>query len=252
MNKAAVAEPNEPEVLDASKLLDGRLEDDMPEVNEAAIAAEEAKPVAAPAAPAAPSPATRPSGIPPIDSKGRLFDPMVHETLPDGSPKLRNNGQLSIRRHPLKAGKKTSKVATEAEATPPPDASPAAAAPAEDQSAQILAGAATCAGTQLMLMRVVLGEKLGQAREEQEELVKAWVGVFNHYGMTNFHPVVGLAMVSGGIVVAGMQHKETQGKLQRFGNWCQHMGLSIWQWCTGRRRTVRTEPQEPQEPAKAA
>ncbi len=247
-------EKSEPEVLDASKLFDGRLIDDMPDVKESAIAAEEEKPQPASSvergspAPKKPSTQAQQSGIPPVDSKGRLFDPILHETNEDNTPRLRQNGQLSIRRHPLKSARRISRVATAAELGQEP-ADGAIPAPGGRDS-EILAGAATCAGLQLMFMKMALGPKCGDDDAQKTELVAAWVGVFKHYEIGAFHPLVGLAMVSGGIVVASMQHEESKSSIKKLGNWLQHKALSVWQWFTGRRKPEPIED-EP-APAKSA
>ncbi len=241
---AATVEPESTTPAEAQALLEP-----LPEVNPAAIAAAEQKtqetataeaaPVDTPAAPAAPEPIKFKRSKPaPVDKNGRPHDPLIHETREDGSPVFRDDGvTLKLRRTPLKEWKRTSRVNLDPPAPPQAAADGALeAATPEERAMELQASGATLAGLQLMMMKAALGPKIGDEEAQREELCRAWVRIFKHYGMAELHPVMGLAMVTGGIVVAGLQHEETQGRFQKVSNWFQHRMLSFWQWLTGRRR----------------
>jgi hypothetical protein len=252
----------EPEVLSATEAQ--ALLDPLPEVNPAAIAAEqERQDDAAKAAPAAADPVSKPAAAPggkpkskaaAVDVDGRTFDPLLHECTPQGEPIFRSDGKtLKKRRTPLKEWKQTSRVGFDdafAGEQDAPGAKEAEPVGPSSQEMELLASAATLAGLQLMLMKAALGPRLGDDESERQQLVSAWVRVFQHYGLGQLHPVMGLAMVSGGIVVSALRHEETVSRFQKLSHWVQHKLLSVWQWLRGRRgRPAETQAEDHKQAA---
>lgn len=236
--------------------------DPLPEVNPAAIKAEEERqqapePAAAPPADSpAPAAAAKPRASKPaaVDADGRPFDPLVHECTDDGKPVFRADGKtLKKRRTPLKEWKQQSRVELDPlNAEPAPETETEAAPRASEM--EVRATAMTLAGVQIMVMRAAFGEKLAEEQAQQEELIGAWTRVLDHYGMGALHPVLGLGLVSGGVVVAAMKHEETQSKVQKLVHWMQHRALSVLQWIKSRfgGKPRSTAPRATGETAKAA
>ncbi len=225
----------EPEVLsiaEAQKLIPP-----LPLPNPSAIQAEEARQDAATPPPVEKPPAStgaKASRAAYRDARGKLHDPRIHETNPDGSPALRLDGKtIKMRKHPLKDWKAQSRVVYD---EPAPVVDPQVQMASEAREMEMEASAATLAGLQLMMMKAALGEKIGDEEAQRVELIRSWKRVFVHYGMGELHPVVGLAMVTGGIVVTGLQHEDTRTRFQKLSNWFQHRMLSVWQWLTGKRK----------------
>lgn len=251
---------HEPEVLQADDVAD--LVQPLPEVNAAAIDAareQEAQaqadtapaPAAAPplaASPvAAPSPATPPRAqrtrVAVTDEKGRPFDPLLHECTDDGQPIMRsapNDRWVRCRRQALKEWRRKSVVGEDpAPAAAQPQAPPP---PVIDPGKQLMA-AQTMAGIQIMAMRAALGDKIAETQAERDELTNSWLAVCQHYGLGgSFHPVIGLALVSGSLVVGALHHEDTRSRLQRAWDWAQLKALSVWQVLRGGRNWTRPQP----------
>lgn len=209
-------------------------------------------PPAAPA-PAAPAQAAATASKPAlVDSKGRLFDPLLHEHDDQGKPLLRADGQtLKCRRVPLTAAKTTSKVQLD---TPAPAAGdPAAAAsgtpqPMDPEKAKKMreAGAATCAGMQIYLMRTGLGEHVAEADTDREALVDCWRDMFEYYGLQQMHPIVGLAVVTGMITFKALNEPEAQSRWQRGTLWLRLKLGGWWYWMTGKKAKPAQAPVTPE------
>jgi hypothetical protein len=259
----------EPETISAAEVAE--LVQPLPEVNAAAIdaareqeaqaQADEAKaagpaPAAAPVAPplaastaAAPPPADQPkaprSRVAVTDEKGRPFNPLLHECTDDGQPIMRsapNERWVRCRRQALKEWKRKSVVGEE---SAPAAAQPEVSAPTIDAGKQLIA-ARTMAGLQIMAMRVALGDKIAQTDVEREELTGSWLAVCQHYDLGgNFHPLVGLALVSGSLVVGALHHEDTRSRLTRIWDWAQLKALSVWQVLRNGRGRSRPQPAQP-------
>jgi hypothetical protein len=272
------ATQTEPEVVDADQVAE--LVQPLPEVNAAAIdaareqeaqaQADEGKgptpaPAAAPAAAplpagaaAEPDPAAQPrqqrTRVAVTDEKGRPFSPLLHECTDDGQPIMRsapNDRWVRCRRQPLKEWRRKSVVGEDpAPAAAQPEAP---AAPPIDAGKQLIA-AQTMAGLQIMAMRVALGDKIAQADAEREQLTASWLAVCQHYDLGgNFHPLVGLALVSGSLVVGAMRHEDTRSRMTKLWDWAQLKALSLWQVLRGGRMRSRPQPAQQQpEPAQRA
>lgn len=192
-----------------------------------------------------------------LDARKRPFDPTLHECTLDGKPVLsidgldsealarvkpvlRTGGKLlKGRTAPLKPG---AYIPPEAEAPPVIDGQgegvPVAegVAPAPGASdAELVAAAETLTAVQLLLMRAALGEKVGKRDDHQTALIESWRKVMQHYHMGALHPVVGLGIVTGAIVLEGMKEAETQSRLQRFGVWLKVKAGGWWLWLTKRK-----------------
>lgn len=236
----------------------------MPEVDLQAVAAAQSAPnsekpaenqqVPPPAAPSTPAPAAakQPASTPaPVDSQGRAFDPLLHETTEDGRPVFRTDGvTLKCRRTPLKELKTASRVgeAPQADTAPAGDqaaaqAAPASAEPVDPEKAKRMreAGAKTCAGIQILIMRKSLGEHIAATDSDQAALAACWEDMFDYYGMERMHPVLGLAVVTGMITFDGMKEKETRSAINRAWLWCKVKVGGAFLWMTGRRRQPATE-----------
>lgn len=247
----------EPETIEAGDVAE--LVQPLPEVNTAAIDAareQEATAQAEAAQPNAPAPSPTPAAAPlpasaaapaaaakpkpqgsrvaVTDEKGRPFDPLLHECTDDGQPLMRsapNDRWVRCRRQPLKEFKRKSVVADDA--APAPQAEPVRAAPVVDPAKQLVA-AQTMAGLQLLAMRAALGPKIGEADAEREELTNGWLGVLQYYGIGgSFHPVIGLALISGGLVVGALKHDDTRSRLTKLRDWAQRKALGVWQLLHG-------------------
>lgn len=170
----------------------------------------------------------------PMDEQGRTFDPLLHETEDGITPIFRKDGvTLKCRRVPLKEFKTASKAwipqdepagQATAEAVKPE------VEPVDPEKAKRLreAGARTCAGVQLLVMRKALGSHLGEKEEDVQALVACWDDLFEYYGMERVHPIMGLAVVTGMITFDAARHEETRGKLLQFVTWCKVKIAALW------------------------
>lgn len=273
----------EPEVIEADDVAD--LVAPLPEVNAAAIRAEEAQqpkpdgeapqapPQAPPAAAAAPTQrpaaAAKPRGEPAlVDMHGRTFDPLLHECTPDGKPILntygKRAGKLKCRRTPLKEWRSESAIGDEAAA--PADAAVAGDAPqappaldAEAIAAQRKAAAATLGGLQIALMRMALGPELATEQAEGAALVQSWEAVLAYHDVQSFNPWIGLALCTGGVVMASMHKPDTRSRLARLTEWTKVRLYALWLRVTGRKPKAHAaekrddaKPEAKPEPAAAA
>jgi hypothetical protein len=213
----------------ADALLTGNPADEMPAVELQAVAAEQAReipqetaenqqiPAPSPAPAAAPQPASKPVLV---DSQGRTFDPLLHETEDGVTPQLRADGKtIKCRRVPLREFKTTSKVQVDQPGAPAvePAAPEPTPAPVDPEKAKRMreAGARTIAGMQILVMRKALGEHIAGEESDQAALVECWQELFAHYGMGAVHPIVGLAVVTGMITFDGMKQAETRSAISR-------------------------------------
>lgn len=241
------------------------------EVNPRAVAASAGTP--APAAAAAPAS----GGVAPVDKKGQPFDPAKHECTLDGQPirslegvdvarlvpVMNKDGKLRLRSYVLPEFRSQSRVvdpaapppAAEGAPVPPPAPAgqpvPPAAPVASD--AEIKATAQTFAALQLMVMRSALGTHVATEKEHSEALVSAWEAVARHYGVGFTHPLLGLGLVTGGVVLAAMQHPEhgqkTTGALVGWWHRVRHWAYGLWiRTRHGRAAPRRVDP----EPVAAA
>ncbi len=237
----------------------------LPEVNEAAIEAEkqdqeqeaaelaQGKPEqpgkkASPPPPSSGLPPTKPdlaSKPAPTDSKGRTFDPRIHEQTADGRPIFcKESPYLKQRRHPLPSWKSASVVQ---EPAAPVEGAVSAAPTAPDASKEEqLAAAQTFAGVQLLIMRRAFGESIAKRQDEAGQLVDAWTKVLNHYGMGAMHPILGLTLVSTGLVMANVNEPDTRSSLAKLRDWFERLGLGLWQRI--RRRFGWREAKQEEEP----
>jgi hypothetical protein len=227
----------------ATALLGGNPADEMPEVDLQAVATAQANEKTQESAekqqppPHSPAPATAPASAAAraaaptskpvlMDEQGRTFDPLLHETDDGHTPLLRKDGKtIKCRRVPLKEFKATSKVQIDQPDAPAVDPTPQQPEPVPVDPAKVQrmreAGAATCAGIQILIMRKTLGEHIAAADSDQAALATCWEEMFEHYGMERMHPVLGLAMVTGMITFDGMKQAETRNALTRALLWCK-------------------------------
>lgn len=252
----------------ADALLGGNPADEMPAVDLQAVAAAQASgktaesaenqqnPPPSPAPAAAPAAAPQPASKPVLlDAMGRTFDPLLHETDDGITPKLRADGQtIRCRRMPLKEFKTTSKVdlGTPAPAagdpvaatTPPP-------APMDPEKAKKMreAGARTCAGIQIFIMKRSLGDHVAEKETDQAALVDCWTEMFEHYGLEKMHPIVGLAVVTGMITFDGMKEKETRNAVSRALLWCKVKLGNLFLRVRGRKPEPMPAAEPKEEPA---
>lgn len=247
----------------ATELLGGKMAEQMPEVDLATVsghqqAAEPLKPAEnqqKPAPEPSPSPAAPASKTALVDAQGRTFNPLLHETDEHGQPVLRKGTSiLKCRRVPLKEAKQESRVELGDAPAPAPDAAaapgdqpqpqpqPAAVDPAKQEAMQ-RAGAATMAGLQIQLMKLALGEHTANTNEEREALVECWRETFAHYGMGAVHPLVGLSLITGAVVMKAINQPEGRSRWQRFTMWTRVKVGGLWLWLTGKRKP-KEEPTE--------
>lgn len=256
----ADTEPAAAKVEDAAEaLLGGQMAENMPEVDLSTVSSHqqpneplksaENQPEMKPAA--APRPTAPASKAALVDAKGRTFNPLLHETDANGQPVLRKGTSiLRCRRVPLRGAKQESRIelgAAPADATAATDQQPQQAEPPpvdpEEQAAMQRAGAATMAGLQIQLMRLALGEHTASGNDEREALVEAWRATFAHYGMGAVHPLVGLSLITGAVVMKAIQQPEGRSRWQRFTQWARlKVGGMIFKF-TGRRSNQEPEQQ---------
>ncbi len=239
----------------------------------AAAPAQPAPPAPAQPAAAAAAPAVKPAGpstIPLTCANGMTFDPVHHECTLFGKPihnlanlspekmallvpVLRADGKtLKRRRSPLAEIQTTSHAPDPSELDPPPVA-PAAPAPAAGQpavalataaptDAEVKACAATVSGLQLMLMRAALGDKIGEDQEQRDALTGTWEATIRHYGWGAFHPLLAVAVVTGGMIVtAATKHEETRTRLGQCKDWFAAKWTATVYWWRHRRGQPHTE-----------
>ncbi len=255
----------EPEVIGVDQVVD--LVATLPDVNKAAIAAETApQPAAAPdAAPQAdaPKPAATAAGsqqragaagkppksrAAPVDMWGRPFDPRIHETNADGTPVIsdsgKRKGKIRCRRQPLKEYTQESTIGDQPEAVAAEDAPQAAqAVDGEAAALQRKAVATTLAGMHLMVMRMALGPDVATEKEQSDGLTQSWEAVVAYYDMRPIHPLVGLMVATGMIVVGSMNKPEARTRLQKLTEWAKVRAYALWLRLTGRR--YQREPAAP-------
>ena len=194
---------------------------------------------------------------PVTDSMRRLFDPLLHETDADGKPVLRKDGKrLKCRRTPLKGYQKESKVfeepaAAEQQQQQPEIEQQPEPVDAEKAEAMQLAGAATCAGLQLYMMRLGLGDHVGNNDLDRDALTGAWRDVFAHYGVGAVHPVIGLALVSGAITMKALDKPEARTRWQRGTLWLKLKIGGMWHWLMSRNEPIKPKKAETAERDKA-
>ncbi len=257
---------DEPEVIGVDQVVD--LVADLPEVNKAAIAVEQApQPAAAPddaSKPEAPQPAapaagaqqrTGAAGKPPrsraapVDMHGRPFDPRIHETNPDGTPVISTSGKrmgkIRCRRQPLREYTEQSSIGDPPEAVAAGDQPQANVADdAEAVAMQRKVVAQTCAGVQLLVMRMALGPDVGSEKEQTEGLIQSWEAIVAYHDVRTFNPWIGLVITSGAIVVASMNKPETRSRLQQLTSWAKLKAYSLWLRMTGRRARAEAQRRE--------
>ena len=261
---AAVETAQPPPVVDAAKeLLGGSLAAAMPEVDLAVVGRqpqteEPEKPAEkqqeAPAPAAAPAPAKSRSRTAHIDAKGRPFNPLLHETNEHGGPVFRTGTQiLRCRRVPLKELKTTSTVQLDPEPSAgddqPQTGSTPGVEPAQDPAKAKLqqeAAAATMAGLQVQLMRIALGPQTAEDETERAALTECWLDTFKHYGVGSFHPLMGLTVVTGMVIVKAINKPEGRSRWARLMLWTRLKVGGVWYWLTGR----KAKPARPDEPAR--
>lgn len=224
----------------AAALLGGNPADEMPEVELQAVA------TAQPEQKSGKSAENQRNSIPVlVDSQGRTFDPLLHETEDGKAPLLRADGKtIKCRRVPLKEFKTTSKVqidqpeSVEGGTAPAPETAPIDSAKLELQRK---AGARTIAGIQIFIMRRSLGEHIAGSETDQTALVECWSEIFDHYGMERMHPIVGLAVVTGMITFDGMKEAQTRNALSRAWLWCKVQVGNLFLRTYGRKAEPETK-----------
>lgn len=187
---------------------------EMPEIQEHAVEAARAKIQQQGAESVNPTSQTPPQvgaagGAGRRDSAGTVFDPSIHEQDSTGEPRVtkanvfrRKRGGGGVPGGMASGGKPN---ASRLNTPPPPD--PAAAAQAQEQaknSAQIKACAQACATLTFMAGTIIGGQEFQPIIDEKaglnepQEMVMAWEGLCEYYGMTNIHPAiaVGIAMMA--------------------------------------------------------
>jgi hypothetical protein len=222
----------------AAALLGGNPADEMPEVELQAVATTQ------PEQKSGKSAENQRNSVPVlVDSQGRTFDPLLHETEDGKTPLLRADGKtIKCRRVPLKEFKTTSKVQIDqpetGEATAAPEPAPIDSAKLELQRK---AGARTIAGIQIFIMRRSLGEHIAGSETDQAALVECWSDLFDHYGMEKMHPIVGLAVVTGMITFDGMKEAQTRNALSRAWLWCKVQVGNLFLRTYGRKAEPETK-----------
>ena len=224
-------------------------------------------------APAPGASAAAPGGGPaPVDKKGQPFNPALHECTLDGQPirtlegvdvarlvpVLTKANQLRLRSYVLPEFRSQSKVVDPAAPPPavegapvPPAAAPAAPAAHVASDAEVKATAQTFAAVQLMVMRAALGKHVATDKDQVDALVSAWEAVARHYGVGFTHPLLGLGLVTGGVVLAAMQHPEhgekTTGALVGWWHRARHWAYGLWIRARHGRVAPRREERQPDQ-----
>jgi len=177
-----------------------------------------------------------------VDSQGRTFDPLLHETEDGTTPLLRADGKtIKCRRIPLKELKTASRVHIEQKE---PTADTDNKKPELDEEKiemQRKAGAMTLAGIQIFIMRKSLGQHIAAKETDQKALAECWDDMFSHYGVSRMHPVLGLAVITGMITFEGMQQEETRNALSKAWLWLRLKIGAIWLRATEKKGDKQAE-----------
>jgi hypothetical protein len=196
----AVADPpnGEPETL-TPELFTPEDDDDtleMPEVQQHAIDAAASK-GASQQSPAGAS-GGKAGGSGPLDRDGLAFDPKIHESLPDGSPRLGPSGKLRRKRGgggiPRTGGPSKSRIDPHA-GQPTPEA--------QDLALKIQQTAAVATAMTFTLGQLIGGKDFAPIKDnkdhpgvdEPQEMHGAYVDTFTYYGISDLPPWAALAMV---------------------------------------------------------
>lgn len=185
---------------------------EMPEVQEHAVEAARSKIQQQGAEPGNPTSQVPPpgGGAGRRDSAGTVFDPAIHETdKATGEPRCTQAGVFRKKRGGggVPGGAATGGKPNASRLQTPPAPDPAAAAREQEQAkntAQIKACAQACATLTFMAGTIIGGSEFQPIIDEKaglnepQEMVMAWEGLCEYYGMTNIHPAiaVGIAMMA--------------------------------------------------------
>lgn len=140
------------------------------------------------------------------------FDPSLHATNPDGSPRMKKGGGFALKRG-RKAG---TAVPSHAQSTITADpANPSAGqAQISNQEASKMLCAMVCAGLQ-----GVMGPEWEPSTAEAKALVDGTRAYLDATGGMDMSPATGLLFVWGGFGIPRLAMPETQSKLKKFGSW---------------------------------
>ena len=214
----------------AQESADSTLE--MPEVQQHAVAAASAKKETATAA--------QSTGV--TDAQGITFNPAIHESMPDGTPRLSPSGKLRRKRGGGGKGPRSSFV-------PPADAPAAPDQSAIESAAKIKATAEGMTNMTFLIATVIGGPDfrpiINDKENEREQFVSAYTGVCEAYGYSDMPPWMALAFVATAFTARRFINPEFTEFKERKAGWVTR--FKIW-WLNRsddkRRRNMEQEAQE--------
>jgi hypothetical protein len=141
------------------------------------------------------------------------FDPSIHATNPDGSPRLKKGGAFALKR-----GRKAGGVAAEPHKTSTIRAVQGADSPGAQISNRQAAG--MFCGMTVAGLRMLLGDEWEpSSQQEQKALVDGMEEYLNAAGGVEMSPGVGLLFVWGAYSIPRLTMPETKTRLQKLGAW---------------------------------
>lgn len=153
-------------------------------------------------------------GANPIGNQsGDIFNPAIHESNPDGTPRLTADGKYRKKRG-RKSGTNNSSNAKPASGNPnttnATDGNPQTSVDYTGMAAMI------CTVT-FGTLSMALGEHWKPSQAEADQIQQQTAKVMEHYGMSDIPPVVGLCIVVGIYAIPRALHPETKKHLQQLG-----------------------------------
>lgn len=146
------------------------------------------------------------------------FDPSIHATNEDGTPKRKVDGTYALKR-----GRKAGSAA--ASALPPKNAAQkaVAGAPGVSSPATITLDEAARQSANMVINVAVwtLGEEVGKPNDkaEAEGLKLSFKNYYEARGVPNIPPEIGLVMALGSYIGPRLMHEKSRTKMERIGAW---------------------------------
>ena len=138
----------------------------------------------------------------PRDKNGATFDPEIHQSNPDGTPKLTTKGKLSLkpgnRRKTSTNSAPTASRPSSQSYVPPIGGSGPAPPPQPDQGPDFRQIAQLTVDNELAVMAIAMGSGWRAEATEREALIDAWESYYREKGITEVSPLTMLLMVHSG------------------------------------------------------
>lgn len=162
----------------------------------------------------------------PTDAQGRAFDPALHETGPDGAPRLNAAGGLRMRRG-RKPGASAAPRATASTFAAPQGVAPQASAAPIPDTAKIDATATVMAELVFAIGMAAGGSEWKPRDEERDSLKDAFRNYCATRGVSELPPELVVAVALGGYAIPRCFMPETKSKIQRAKEWL-YAKIAVW------------------------